>query len=230
MKTCTKCGESKAVAEFHKHSRGSGGFASSCKSCTSIAQSTHRAANRGRYSAADAAYRAANPEKTRAINAKSNAKYCAANREKVNAANAAYRAAHPDKEKARNAKYHATNPSRYSEWYAANTEKSKARAAMWRAANPETLRIHRHNRRARERANGGKLSPGLADRLFKLQRGKCACCHVSIADGNHLDHVIPLALDGPNEDWNMQLLCGPCNQSKGAKHPVDFMQLRGFLL
>lgn len=42
--------------------------------------------------------------------------------------------------------------------------------------------------------------------------------------------IVPLALGGTNTDGNMQLLRSTCNQKKHAKHPVDFMQQRGFLL
>ena len=41
---------------------------------------------------------------------------------------------------------------------------------------------------------------------------------------------MPIALGGKNVDDNVQLLCAACNLSKQAKHPVDFMQQRGFLL
>lgn len=142
-------------------------------------------------------------------------------------------AANLDKAKADNAKWRAANPERKkafdTKWQIENAEKKKAIIAKWYAANPDAIRIYSHNRRARERANGGKLSLGIAEKLFNLQRGKCACCGVKLTD-NHLDHVIPIALGGPNEDWNMQLLCAPCNLSKHAKHPIDFMQQRGFLL
>ena len=147
---------------------------------------------------------------------------------------AAQHAANPEKAKARNVKWKAANPGRMKElqdrWNAENPGRVKATTAAWAKDHPEARRICEQNRRARKHANGGLLSAGLADKLLKLQRGKCACCRVSIADGSHLDHRIPLALGGPNEDWNMQLLCAPCNLSKGAKHPVDFMQQRGFLL
>ena len=41
---------------------------------------------------------------------------------------------------------------------------------------------------------------------------------------------MPLARGGKHEASNLQLLCPPCNMSKNAKHPIDFMQQRGFLL
>lgn len=140
------------------------------------------------------------------------------NAEKVSAASLAWRSANPERHKA-NA----------NAWAAANKDRRRATIAAWAKANPEACRIKNHNRRARVRENGGRLSNGLAAKLLKLQRGKCACCGVKLT-ANHLDHRIPVALGGPNEDWNMQLLCPPCNLQKGAKHPIDFMQQRGFLL
>jgi len=46
----------------------------------------------------------------------------------------------------------------------------------------------------------------------------------------NLDHIIPLSLGGRNEDCNIQLLRASCNFRKGAKHPIVYMQERGFLL
>lgn len=48
--------------------------------------------------------------------------------------------------------------------------------------------------------------------VFKRDGGKCLCC----GSGKRLtlDHVIPEALGGPTEAWNLQLLCYDCNQRK----------------
>jgi 5-methylcytosine-specific restriction endonuclease McrA len=87
------------------------------------------------------------------------------------------------------------------------------------------------NRRARKNASAGKLSFNLAEKLFKLQHGKCACgCKKHLGKDYHLDHIMPLALGGANTDNNIQLLRKQCNWQKHAKHPIDFMQSRGFLL
>lgn len=114
--------------------------------------------------------------------------------------------------------------------YALNPEKAKAYKAVWAKAHPEAKRIHNNNRRALKAASGGKLSRGLSVKLFKLQRGKCPCCGFPLGDDYHLDHKMPVALEGSNTDDNMQLLRKTCNLNKSAKHPVDFMQERGFLL
>jgi 5-methylcytosine-specific restriction endonuclease McrA len=143
----------------------------------------------------------------------------AANPERAKVANAAWRAAYPNMVKAKDAAYRA-----------ANYDKVKAATAAYRAANPEAVRISTQNRRARKLESGGKLSPGLSDKLFKLQRGKCACCGKPLGNDYHLDHIMPLALGGSNTDDNIQLLRSTCNQQKHSKHPVDFMRQRGFLL
>lgn len=116
-------------------------------------------------------------------------------------------------------------------WKKSNPEKLKSSRSNYRLKNLERYRVHDRNYQSRKRNNGGKLSVGLFDNLFKLQRGKCACCHADLAKVKpHLDHRMPLALGGSNTDDNIQLLCQKCNNQKHAKHPIDFMQSKGYLL
>lgn len=115
--------------------------------------------------------------------------------------------------------------------YKKNAEKVKAAVAKYQAANPEKVRVFHQNRRIRKLEGEGRLSSDLIPRLMKLQKSKCAVCKVDLTNTVfHLDHHMPLALGGPHEDSNTQLLCATCNCQKGAKHPVDFMQSRGFLI
>ena len=216
MKTCSKCGETKPVNEFGKNARQRSGLHPLCKVCHNISV---------------AAWKAANPEKIKAANAK----WSAANPEKIKASCAKWAAANRDKKKANDAKWRSNNPEKHrataAKSYAANRDKTLARLAKWAKANPEARRIYKQNRRARKLEAGGRLSSGLADKLFKLQRGKCACgCKQPLGDDCHMDHIHPLALGGTNTDDNIQLLRARCNKQKGAKHPIDFMRQRGFLL
>lgn len=150
------------------------------------------------------------------------------------ASTTAWRTANPDWAKASNAAWTAANPelcNKYgAKWYAKNYEARKLSQAAWAKANPEARRNYNHNRRARELAGGGNLSKNLSTKLFKLQKGKCPCCKQPLGDNYHLDHIVPLAIGGTNTDDNIQLLRQKCNQQKSAKHPIDFMQSRGFLL
>lgn len=163
-----------------------------------------------------------------------NAEWNAANPERRKAHGAAWDAANIVRRKARNAAWSAANldlkRAHDAERYAANPERAKTNAAAWTKANIDAKRIHTQNRSARKRKNGGILSKGLSTKLFKLQRGKCACCGLPLGTNFHMDHIMPIDLGGPNVDGNMQLLRQRCNLQKSAKHPIEFMQQRGFLL
>lgn len=163
-----------------------------------------------------ASWRAENPEKVRVGTA-------ARNPEKSKAAREKWMVANPDKAKA-------GLKARKKRWRKAHPEKVKAQHKKWRDANPSAIRIIWSNKRANRRAKGGALSKDLVERLFNLQKGKCPCCGKPLGDDFNLDHRVPLAIGGANEDRNIQLLRRKCNNEKGAKHPVDFMQSRGFLL
>lgn len=185
-----------------------------------------------------------NRERLRELKRKWIAKYP----EKAKASRAKYQAAHPERmelflewkkvnpEKvlAKNIRWQAANPEKVKairkKYYEKNREKLRVDSARRHASTPEANRLRKHVRRAREKSNGGLLSPGIVEKLFALQKGKCACCGLPLGKEYHIDHIMPIALGGPNEDRNVQLLRKKCNLSKQAKHPIDFMQSKGFLL
>jgi len=66
--------------------------------------------------------------------------------------------------------------------------------------------------------------------IGKTVRVQCASCafvgevdwrpdyaYWPMVSGLEFDHIVPLAAGGPNVADNLQLLCRPCNRSKGAK-------------
>jgi 5-methylcytosine-specific restriction endonuclease McrA len=130
--------------------------------------------------------------------------------------------------------HHAANRDsvlkRQKERYRNKRQEELARARLYRAANPEVIRANTAARRAKRKSVGGTYTAADIRRLFELQRGKCAVCRTELGGGFHRDHILPLRLGGRNSKDNIQLLCQPCNQAKYKKHPVDFMQERGFLL
>ena len=171
------------------------------------------------------------------------------NPERVKATAAAWSIANTERHKIVRDKWIAKNIERQkvncAEWYKKNIDKSRAdhkawgiknrdkkrdKNNLWRQANPYAIRVIKQNRRARELANGGVLSKGISDKLFKLQKGLCPCCGELLGNDFHLDHIMPLKLGGSNTDNNIQLLRAKCNLEKHTKHPVIFMQSRGFLL
>lgn len=211
-----------------------------------ITQDKYRLANKEKCVAASLRSRAKNPEEHRRKQAEYRAraqekiketskKYREENRDRINASNRQWQIDNAEIFQAYQVAYRKENyeseRKRSDKWQAENADREKARMAQWAKDNPDRRAINQQNRRARKVAAGGKLSREIKDRLVVLQKGKCACCRVDFSkSGSHLDHIMPLALGGPNDDENIQLLCPTCNLSKNAKHPVDFMQKRGFLL
>lgn len=60
--------------------------------------------------------------------------------------------------------------------------------------------------------------------VFFRDRGRCCFCRrdlggmLSPFEEPAYDHIVPLAEGGINDVTNLQLLCGPCNREKGARH------------
>lgn len=253
-KTCTGCSSFKLFSEYTKHKHGKYGYRSACKVCTNAGNTEWRRKNPEASKAATKAWRDADPERAKASVKASREKsdrYKAAlvarasrlaareaNRDVIEAQRAmrrsayaaAYRLANLSRIKEIAAAYHIKHREALAQRRAANPEKSRAYNAAYRAAHPERHRIYDQNKRVTRGKSPGKLSHGLAQKLYRLQRGKCPCCGKPLGDDYHLDHKMPLALGGSNTDDNMQLLRAVCNMQKHAKHPVDFMQSRGFLL
>ena len=226
-KSCSTCKEVKTEDKFYKRGKS---LRSACKTCTAKSNTAWKAANSTKLKERNTAYYAANREM---FAAKSKVYYLA-NTEKIAAKCASYQAANKKEIVEKNAARYAANPEKFAArgvaWRNNNPEKEKARGVVWRFNNPDKIRINNHARRALKCAAGGKLSPGLAAKLYKLQRGKCPCCNKPLGDDYHLDHIMPLFLGGSNTDDNIQLLRQRCNNQKHARHPIDFMQSRGFLL
>lgn len=175
--------------------------------------------------------RAANPGPHRA----SSIAYSREHKAEVRRANKEYRVANAARIKEQKAAAYLKNRAailrKCAVYAAANADKARARAKAWAEANPDKTRIHAINRRAWKKNAGGKLSHCIADRLMVLQQGKCPVCRADLREtGHHLDHIEALSKGGVHEDSNVQLLCPPCNMAKHTKHPIEFMQSRGFLL
>lgn len=168
--------------------------------------SEHVAAYESKYRA-DNAYRIRTREKL----------YRATNRKQVLVWSKNFRIRHREKVAAWNVAYHLRNAAAI-----------RNKVLRWQRENPDKCRVRNQNRRARQ--TEGKLSNGIVQKLFSLQRGKCPCCGKPLGNNFHLDHIVPLAKGGPNIDSNVQLLRKQCNHQKSAKSPIDFMRSRGFLL
>lgn len=216
-KFCTKCKTEKPVEMFHRSSRNKDGRQSHCKQCKSEFHFSHY-------------YKNVDSSREKARDSASRYRLSAHGKLKRDL----YRLSNRDKilESAR--KYHLKNRLKklaYSiEYYYSHREKILEYGKRWTKENPEKVRAKVLNRLARRRSSEGRLSSGIAIKLYRLQRGKCACCGKPLGNDYQLDHIMPLALGGSNTDSNVQLLRSLCNLQKSAKHPNDFMRQRGFLL
>lgn len=86
-------------------------------------------------------------------------------------------------------------------------------------------------RRARKLNAGGSFTATQVEDLRNKQRGRCANCGCKLTDRNmRRDHRKALANGGDNSILNIELLCDPCNGSKGAKDEIDWAQQNGRLL
>lgn len=186
-----------------------------CKNCSKETERNTRGDCKPCAARYGAAWRAVNQEKIK----RDNAAYSAANAERIRVRSAAWYRDNPEKAKAYRA-----------EWLKANTKLATERITRWRKANPEAAHAIGRTRRAKKKSSNGRHTATDIKQIISLQKWKCACCKTSIKDGYHVDHKMPLALGGTNDKLNIQLLCPTCNLSKGAKHPIEFMQQRGFLL
>ncbi len=109
-------------------------------------------------------------------------------------------------------------------------EREKRSSVLWRKKNLEASRLLSKKGRAKKKsAKIGVIRKEDLRALLERQGNKCACCSAHL-EKKHLDHVVPLYLGGAHEILNFQYLCPRCNLSKSKKHPIDFMQTRGFLL
>lgn len=135
-----------------------------------------------------------------------------------------------ERKRARERAYYAKNREKELEscrrYYSANRERFGAVVAAYDKANPEQRRLR--NQSWRRKVREGSVSPDIVPKLMAEQNSKCVYCQVDISEEYHIDHIVPLALEGKHEDGNIQLLCPPCNMRKGKKHPVQFEKEIGY--
>ena len=216
MKTCRKCGS----AFDTKY----------CKPCDRARSAAYRAKNPERVKASIAAWNESHKERKRELARDWYEKNAEVTKQRASE----WRDANPDKAKIHRSATYFKNKAKIQVVTAIYHQKNKseinARKSVWKASNPDAVRRANHSRRFRKVSAVGVLSKGIYQTLFAKQRGLCACCGAKLGSNYHLDHIMPLVLGGTNEDSNVQLLHSRCNLQKHAKHPIDFMQQKGFLL
>lgn len=89
---------------------------------------------------------------------------------------------------------------------------------------PEIAANSRHKRRSRKYSSGGSFTKEEIAELYEKQSGICVYCHADLSGKNyHIDHIMPIVLNGSNSIENLQLLCPTCNFRKGGLHPDEWV-------
>lgn len=159
--------------------------------------------------------------KWRSANKTQQAEYRNANAKKIKEYRKVYYAANADRIKEQRKAYYAANAARIKEqraaWYKANKEQQ----AEYYQANKDKFRLNDARRRARKAGAEGQHTQADLDRILAEQCGCCPGCNVDLGTlpkaQVHLDHKLPLSRGGSNWSDNLQFMCQPCNDSKGAR-------------
>lgn len=217
FKLCRKCCVEKQLTEFYKAASQQDGIDRLCKVCRKQATLDSKARDPQRVRLVKKEWRQKNKNRVAEQDKASRLKH----REKRLVLLRQWRQRNKEQVRQSAYKWRAENPEKYK----ATVRKS---AKQWRSNNPEAKRAEAAKRRAQKRGVGGSYTKHDISALQVAQRNCCAACKTKLVRF-HVDHVVPLSAGGSNDRMNLQLLCPPCNLSKGARDPLTFMQLRGYL-
>lgn len=107
---------------------------------------------------------------------------------------------------------------RVKKWRLNNKDQYQGHARKWQKANPLQCAMIVARRRARKASAKGSHSAEEVQNLLKAQMNSCCGCGVSFDFVPFTqDHITPLFKGGTDFIENIQLMCQPCNDSKGTK-------------
>ena len=213
MKTCGKCGQVKALAEFHARSDREGTH-NSCKTCWREASKQWYQKNRERHLSNGRAWARKNPEKVRKISRR----YYKLHPERFQARRKRYWQENLEKNRAACRKWRAENleysRAKVREWNRQHLPRVAAKLRTWRKKNPERAKAIDDRKRAKRAKALGTATFEQIKARIDFYGNRCAYCG---GPYEHVDHVIPLARGGSNWPANLRPACARCNQSKNAK-------------
>jgi 5-methylcytosine-specific restriction endonuclease McrA len=109
------------------------------------------------------------------------------------------------------------------EWRKANRERRAVYVATWKKQNRGRCNAHARKRQAAKSGNVTADDQAVAvfyEHVRSAKRIVCYYCQRPVPKGKrHVDHVIPLAKEGPHSTANLCCSCSACNLKKAAKLP-----------
>ncbi len=235
-KRCTRCGQSfpATLEYFHRHRKGRGGLAASCKRChpnTTGALSyaleyrfplaERSCAQCGQTFPATLEYFSRSSSVKGGLRAKclrcDSASVRAWQRKQGERFLVAQRAA-------KRADYQHHRERRLAA-VTARVLAIRERAAAGDPAALELLTRIRDAKRVNKRqrvAAPGRYTVADVARQYEAQRGLCFWCGEAVGAKYHVDHVIPLSRGGTHYPDNIVIACPPCNLSKNDKLPGEW--------
>lgn len=177
MKTCSKCGKEKTLAEFGLSKNRPDGHDIYCFECRRLIRKKYRERNAQQIREAQAEYRVKHAEDKREYDRK----YREANREKIQ--------------------------QRRRDYYSANKDAEQARAKGWKDEHPEQFRaVHtaaKHRYRTQLRENGGGYTLDQLRECLDFFGYRCAYTGEPLTPDYHIDHVVPVSKGGTNNINNI---------------------------
>jgi 5-methylcytosine-specific restriction endonuclease McrA len=233
-KCCSKCGETKPLADYYIDR---GRVKPHCKACHAAAAQAYRQSHAASLKINKAAYYQSRKTAGTPVVKHPPEKQCITCQEVKPAADfyidsitgrligecktcrttaaLAYAQAHPKQRRQIGRRYNTQNPDVYRAWRRANPQRVRAIKHRYNSTHPEQLKAWDHRRKARVRGAGGSFT-GAEWRALKAQYDhRCLMCGRQEPEIKlSVDHVVPVALGGSNDASNIQPLCLFCNQSK----------------
>lgn len=208
-KTCSKCGETKPLAEYHKDKHRPTGYTSQCKACRTAGADVNK---RREYIES---YRAAHKDHHKEYSKQ----WYAKNREKKLQQNAAWVKANKEHHRKLMKTHYDANPDYYAERNRRWIESGNS--AEWRRQHPGYYQVHQNKRRVRLIGAGGELS--VPDWLATMRRASWTCVYCGSGGKMTIDHFIALSRGGTNSLSNIVVACKSCNNHKYAKEPHQWV-------
>lgn len=230
QKTCSACGKTKPLREFHKDKTKKDGHTSTCKECAIARSRKWNTDNRERQQERSRRYYQENKERIK----QTVRRYVENNRDKVLAAKRKYYKAHRKQlqEYRRQNKEHRREV--WNRWYQANKEHVREYRKRYTQNHLHEARVYKSIRKARKNELPDTLTNEQWLRALSYFEGCCAVCGRPLNGLFHdpaADHWIPLSYEGDDNPGTVALnivpLChgeGGCNNSKHNKMPDEWLR------